>query len=176
MTDCLLLNGDFRPINTMVHESLLPWKDAIKLQWLDKITIVETYKDWHVHSQKVVYEVPAVAVLREYCNWDKEVKFTRRNVFLRDMYTCQYCHDVFDTPDLTFDHVVPKKYGGHANGKNIVTCCKPCNLKKGHNAAIVPDRMPVAPTYWALQENYNYDGFNIRHDAWRDYIKQKKSA
>ncbi len=176
MSDTLLLNGDFQPIHALVHESLVPWANAIKLQWLGKITVLETYKDWHVHSPSVIYEVPALAVTKEYYNFDKAVKFTRRNVYLRDMFTCQYCGEVFETGELTFDHVLPKSHGGETSWENIVTACKDCNLKKGNDPTIVPAVMPVAPDFWALSKNFNYDNFTCRHDSWRDYYTDRKVA
>ena len=38
--------------------------------------------------------------------------FTRRNVFLRDGYRCQYCLELFRTSDLSLDHVEPRCFGG----------------------------------------------------------------
>lgn len=38
--------------------------------------------------------------------------FTRRNVFLRDGYRCQYCGGLFRTSDLSLDHVNPRCFGG----------------------------------------------------------------
>jgi 5-methylcytosine-specific restriction endonuclease McrA len=36
-----------------------------------------------------------------------------------------------DGCDLTYDHVTPKSMGGRTAWENIVTCCLPCNKKKG---------------------------------------------
>ncbi len=53
----------------------------------------------------------------------KEVKFTRHNVFLRDHYTCQYCHEKFGEKELNLDHVMPRDKGGRTTWENIVTSC-----------------------------------------------------
>ena len=55
---------------------------------------------------------------------------SRRNIFLRDDYTCQYCG--IKNPDkLTLDHVKPKWQGGKDTWENLVCACFKCNSKKG---------------------------------------------
>jgi 5-methylcytosine-specific restriction endonuclease McrA len=57
------------------------------------------------------------------------VKLTRREVFIRDGYTCQYCGR--QSNDLTIDHVIPRSRGGVHSWENLVSACKPCNHRKG---------------------------------------------
>ena len=59
-------------------------------------------------------------------------KISRRAVFARDNYRCQYCGA---TARLTVDHVVPKSRGGRSSWDNVVTSCAPCNIRKA-------DRLP----------------------------------
>jgi len=54
---------------------------------------------------------------------------TRRNILIRDRYTCQYCGS---DKDLTVDHVIPKVRGGKDTWENMVCACKKCNNKKGN--------------------------------------------
>ncbi len=46
----------------------------------------------------------------------------------RDGHACVYCGS---KKNLTIDHIIPKSKGGDNTWKNLVTCCSPCNLKKG---------------------------------------------
>jgi 5-methylcytosine-specific restriction endonuclease McrA len=62
---------------------------------------------------------------------NKEVKFTRQNVFERDRNTCQYCGQRFDRGDLNIDHVVPRQRGGLTTWTNVVCSCVDCNRRKG---------------------------------------------
>jgi 5-methylcytosine-specific restriction endonuclease McrA len=55
-------------------------------------------------------------------------KLTRKELFQRDNYTCQYCGRV--TRDLTIDHVLPRFRGGPHTWDNLVSACKPCNHRK----------------------------------------------
>jgi 5-methylcytosine-specific restriction endonuclease McrA len=65
---------------------------------------------------------------------NKEVKFTRQNVFERDKNMCQYCGHKFDRKDLNIDHVVPRHRGGLTTWTNVVCSCLDCNRRKGHRA------------------------------------------
>jgi 5-methylcytosine-specific restriction endonuclease McrA len=55
-------------------------------------------------------------------------KITRRAVFARDGWTCQYCGS---RSNLTVDHVIPRSKGGTSTWDNIVASCAPCNRRKG---------------------------------------------
>jgi 5-methylcytosine-specific restriction endonuclease McrA len=54
---------------------------------------------------------------------------TRREVFRRDNYTCQYCGKY--SLNLTIDHVIPRHLGGRHIWSNVVTACASCNHRKG---------------------------------------------
>lgn len=55
-------------------------------------------------------------------------KLSKKEVFLRDRFTCQYCGK--KTQDLTLDHVVPRSQQGNHTWENVVTACNRCNLRK----------------------------------------------
>ncbi|OQA26272.1 MAG: CRISPR-associated endonuclease Cas9 [Verrucomicrobia bacterium ADurb.Bin345] len=63
---------------------------------------------------------------------NKEVKFTRQNIFERDRNTCQYCGDKFDRRDLNIDHVIPRQHGGLTTWTNVVCSCVDCNRRKAN--------------------------------------------
>jgi 5-methylcytosine-specific restriction endonuclease McrA len=60
----------------------------------------------------------------------REVAFTRHNVFARDRHRCAYCGKHKGTDELDLDHVLPRSRGGPHVWTNVVTSCRPCNLKK----------------------------------------------
>jgi 5-methylcytosine-specific restriction endonuclease McrA len=60
------------------------------------------------------------------------LRLSRRNVYLRDDYTCQYCARRMATKDLNLDHVTPRSKGGTASWVNLVTACRRCNFRKGN--------------------------------------------
>ncbi|MEO5952416.1 MAG: HNH endonuclease, partial [Chloroflexia bacterium] len=59
----------------------------------------------------------------------RRVPLSRREIFVRDNYTCQYCGK--RTHDLTLDHIIPRSRGGPNSWDNLVSACHDCNGKKG---------------------------------------------
>ena len=55
-------------------------------------------------------------------------RLSRREVFWRDHFTCQYCGK--QTRDLTLDHVIPRVRKGPHTWDNVVAACVPCNHRK----------------------------------------------
>ena len=94
--------------------------------------MVATY-DKYIRSANVVIQLPSVIALKDYVNHkNKEPAFTRRNIFLRDKFCCQYCGRAFSSQALTFDHVNPRCKGGGTSWVNVVSACQSCNNKKGN--------------------------------------------
>jgi 5-methylcytosine-specific restriction endonuclease McrA len=96
--------------------------------------------------------VPEVIVLTRYDGYPtRGVAFTRRNVYRRDGYTCQYCRARPGMSDLTIDHVIPRSRGGASSWENCVTACRPCNARKAnrttHEIDLRLPRPPAAPRW-----------------------------
>ena len=147
----LVLNADFRPLSYFPL-SLWPWQDAVKAVFLDRVNIVAEY-DRVVRSPSFEMSLPSVISLKEYVTASRRPAFTRFNVFLRDSFSCQYCGDRFPTPELTFDHVIPRSRGGRTNWENVVTACSVCNLRKGNRTpeeAQMPLLAPPGRPRWNL--------------------------
>jgi 5-methylcytosine-specific restriction endonuclease McrA len=169
MPDCLILNADYRPLS-FLPLSTIPWQQAIKLSFLGRITVINYYEDWNVHSQHQAYPVPAIAVTKEYMKYKKGVRFSRKSLYLRDLYTCQYCGDVFPDRDLTIDHVIPVSRYGKTSWENCVAACKSCNGAKG-NKIMQPRRLPYKPEYWHIVGEIIRNGYvTIRHPSWERYL------
>ena len=85
--------------------------------------------DGEVHSVSDTFAVPSVIRLLYLV---KRPLFTRRlsrrEVFWRDQFTCQYCGK--QTRELTLDHVVPRVLNGPHTWENVVAACVPCNHRK----------------------------------------------
>lgn len=60
------------------------------------------------------------------------VRFSRRNIYLRDHNQCQYCGGRPPREEMTIDHVVPRSRGGRTVWENVVLCCSKCNTRKGN--------------------------------------------
>jgi len=124
MGQVLVLNSSYLPINA------ISWQKAICLTYTDKAEVVLD-KDEIVHSPSIDMKIPSVIRLKSYNKIPRiNVNFNKKNIFLRDSYTCQYCGKKLSPNELTLDHVIPKKHGGKTNWVNIVAACENCNFFK----------------------------------------------
>lgn len=166
---CLVLNADFAPLSYQPL-SLIPWQDAIKSVFLERVQTIAHY-DHVIHSPSAEMVLPSVVALKNYVQQNRQVAFTRFNVFLRDGFACVYCGS---NHDLTFDHLIPRSLGGTTHWQNIVTACSPCNLKKGgrmpKDCAMTPHRAPYRPTAYELHAVGKKFPPNFLHDSWMDYL------
>lgn len=170
MSDCLVLNGDYQPLS-LLPLSVVDWQQAVKLYFLERVRIIETYEDWEVHSPNMSFKVPALIALKKFYPVSKQIRFSRYNLFLRDLYQCQYCADTFPTAELTIDHVLPLSKGGKTNFTNCVSACKKCNSKKGNSVGqMQPIRKPFVPDYFNLASIRRRRPFTIKHSSWLEYI------
>lgn len=174
MSDTLLLNADFNPIS-ILPLSVVSWQHAVKLYFLDRVDILESYPDRLIHSERLTMAVPSVCMTKEYFNFKKHVKFSRSNVFLRDLYTCAYCDETFSPSNLTLDHVIPRSAGGKTVWENSITACKPCNYKKG-SKLWKPKRMPFKPDYFSLIATWKNRPFHVPHQSWYKYLGKEEAV
>jgi 5-methylcytosine-specific restriction endonuclease McrA len=81
------------------------------------------------------FGIPNIIVLKNFIQ--KKIRTsacTKKNIFLRDMYTCQYCKKHLGHGNCTIDHIVPSSKGGELSWTNAVTSCRYCNNTKGHKS------------------------------------------
>jgi 5-methylcytosine-specific restriction endonuclease McrA len=74
-----------------------------------------------------------------------EPHLTNAALFARDRQLCAYCGEEFRERDLSCDHVVPVHRGGRDRWMNVVTACRPCNIRKGGRTPEAA-RMPLLYT------------------------------
>jgi 5-methylcytosine-specific restriction endonuclease McrA len=162
----LLLNTTFEPL------AIVSWRKAVTLLFLDKVEVISEY-DREIGCVSTRIRLPAVIrLLRFVRNNRLNVRFSRKNVFLRDDHRCQYCGERFEARYLTCDHIIPKSRGGITEWTNIVTSCVFCNLKKGDRLSdeidMHPMKKPTRPSgFHVLMFNFGVKSFP---DYWKDYI------
>lgn len=100
--------------------------------WEDWLCIEPEEGEACIRAIDLQIKIPEVIVLTEYNKVPKvSVTFNRRNIYLRDDYTCQYCSKVLERSEVTLDHVIPRsKPEGKSTWENCVVACFPCNSKK----------------------------------------------
>ena len=162
----LVLNRGWTPIHT------LPARVAIGLVARDVACIIDpvTYEvhnlqSWHdvstarnlaeeqsIRSSSLCLAPLEVIVLTTYSGvGDRNVTFSRLNLYRRDRNTCQYCGVRPGTRELTIDHIVPRSRGGTLTWQNCVLACVNCNKRKGsqtlHEARMRLRREPIQPDW-----------------------------
>ena len=139
----LVLNASYEPINVCTI------RRAVVLILKARAEVIER-SERELHAESLTMPRPAVIRLITYVRIPRDAhsrKITRRAIFARDSWTCQYCGSARGS--LTIDHVIPRSKGGTSHWDNIVTCCAPCNRRKGDRlpkqVGMHPRRAPRAP-------------------------------
>jgi 5-methylcytosine-specific restriction endonuclease McrA len=134
----LLYQGHAKAIDPESYQAydFEDWKDISQ-------QMVQVDTNEMVCSPSLQIKIPRVIVLMLYDKLPKrQVRFSRKNIFERDGWQCQYCgvkppsksaamkwmHD----HALNLDHVVPRSKGGKTTWDNVVASCFKCNSKKGN--------------------------------------------
>lgn len=161
----LVLNQNYEPLN------VCSLKRALVLVLCHKAEMLEGY-DGVVHASSGAFEAPSVIRLFKLIRRPRpKVKLSRREIFARDSFTCQYCGT--RSNDLTIDHVVPRSRGGQHTWTNVVTACRSCNHRKGgkslQEARLRLDCQPDEPRagmYYMIERRVNA----ALHDDWLKFL------
>lgn len=132
-----------------------------------------------IHTVSTRFRLPTVIVLASFDKLpNKEVKFTRQNVFERDRFTCQYCGVAFDHQSLNIDHVIPRDKGGRNTWENVVCSCIPCNTRKANRLPSEIKMFPISepktprwrPFFSAPRSRHQI------HDSWSHFLSHGQAG
>ena len=143
MEDTILLNSDYTYLGN------ISWQKAICLMVKGKVEVIKyTKRIIKNFDGSVVMRIPLVVKLIKIIRtlYKTKVPFSKRNVLIRDGFTCAYCG--VKGKNLTIDHVVPRSKGGKSTFENTVTACKKCNNKKDD---MLPSEAKMFPNIKATQ-------------------------
>lgn len=183
--NCLVLNADYSPIGIIPWQKALVWN--IKYEHNPKygIEIINFYKNDHIVGVNKHYPIPAVSKTKRFFRThNQQLTFSRKNVYIRDNHTCQYCNKIFDKQYLTYDHVIPKSKWDYNKGSpttwtNIVTACVNCNKKKGNRtpkqANMTLQNLPIKPNKSIRYLPITNHLFMIKHlipEEWKTYLPE----
>jgi len=146
-----------------------------------QVSVVERYPDVKIHTIDQEIPLPSVIALKEYVKPDHKVPaFTRRNLYLRDNYRCAYCARYFYSQQLSYDHVLPRFYGGSTSWDNVVTSCTDCNGRKGnlhpsklHEIGMRLLVQPKRPTSYQLQQQARKYPPRLKHKTWEMWLSYR---
>jgi 5-methylcytosine-specific restriction endonuclease McrA len=162
----LVLNASYEPINICAARRAL-------VLVLKGVASAEEESQGHIHSARHSIRVPSVIRLLEYRRIPHQTRaLSRKNILMRDRYTCQYCHRTLPSSELTLDHVVPRSRAGETTWENLVACCHPCNNRKGSRT---PDeanmKLSRAPRPFSLHTSRHLMRLLAKSDnQWQKYL------
>jgi 5-methylcytosine-specific restriction endonuclease McrA len=162
----LVLNASYEPVNICAA------RRAVVLV-LKGIAAPEEMSQHTLHASRQAYQVPSVIRLLEYRRIPHQTRaLSRKNIMMRDRYSCQYCHRAGGASDLTLDHVIPRSRGGESSWENLVASCHQCNNRKGNRtpeeAGMKLARMPRP---FSLHTSRHLMRLLARgEDQWRKYL------
>lgn len=140
-TSVLVLNQNYEPLNVCNA------RRALVLVGGGKAEVVEE-ADGVLRTVARAFRIPSVIRMRYFIRRPRPLaRLSRREVFARDQFTCQYCNK--RSSELTLDHVIPRRRGGNHAWENLVSACRACNHRKAgrtpQEARMRLHRRPVRP-------------------------------
>ena len=164
MESVLVLNANYEPLNVCnMHK-------AVCLMVMDKAQLVMNGRGV-IRTVDRSFPRPSVIRLEYMIHRPRpKVKMTRKEIFRRDNYTCQYCGST--TRTLTIDHIQPRHLNGPHTWENVVTACSACNHEKGgrtlEQSGMILHKVPVEPTASAL---YLYNHYLSDNEEWGQFLQ-----
>ncbi len=160
----LVLNANYEPLN------VCDMRRAIGLILTGKAEMVANGRGY-IRTARLSYPRPSVIRLEHIVHRPRpRVKLTKREIFRRDNYTCQYCGR--QAAHLTIDHIIPRHRGGQHRWDNLVTACAACNRRKGGHLVAEANmhlkRQAVEPPATA---SYLFGRHASDNEEWRKYIE-----
>jgi 5-methylcytosine-specific restriction endonuclease McrA len=160
----LVLNANYEPLN------ICTTKRAVGLMMTGKAELLLNGRG-AIRTASSSFPRPSIVRLSYMVHRPRpRVKLTKREIFRRDSYTCQYCGK--KTTKLTIDHVMPRHRGGEHTWTNLVAACPACNRRKGgrtpreaNMALRTPPGEPSASAEYLF--GYLLDSYS----EWTDYIQ-----
>ncbi len=139
--------------------------------WLDYSSRVDGDEE-KIGTVRWRIAIPRIIILPHYEGYPSlALKLTRKNVYKRDNYTCQYCGKKYPPEYLNIDHVLPRHRGGRTTWENVVCSCIWCNFKKGgktlEEAGMKLLKKPRIPYRLPFQKD---DFLSQAHPSWRFFI------
>jgi 5-methylcytosine-specific restriction endonuclease McrA len=166
----LVLNQNYEPLNVCNARRAFVLVDRGKAEVLE-------HGLGHLRTATHAFALPSVIRLIYLIKRPRpQMRLSRREVFNRDRYTCQYCGRRGQR-DLTLDHVVPRHRGGRHTWDNLVTACKTCNHRKAgrtpQEAKMALAKLPHQPRVNSYYVVYPY---LHSEEGWRKFIPGWEAA
>lgn len=178
MKKILLLNAGYEPLNfinprraigmlTQGRAEVVVNMDGNPSNWAN-----ESYSS---PSTKII--VPATLRLLNRVTFKRfRPRFSKKILFARDNWSCQYCNKKLSPSTAEVEHILPTSRGGINSWTNCVTSCHKCNSRKANNtpaeAGMKLLSKPLPPTKTRITDFYKS---LIVHEDWRMFLSHLKA-
>lgn len=134
-----------RVIDTVMDFQTFSWSDWAELRPKDGEQCIHA-------AQGMAFRLPEVLLLTRYDKMPQQrVLFSRRTLYRRDNFCCQYCGIKPGSEELTIDHVIPRSHDGKTTWDNCVLACIQCNSQKANR---IPEKAYKGLLSQGLRKNW----------------------
>lgn len=196
----LVLDRGFQAYDSTTLDDAFKSVENNRAQFVDEMYNTYDIKSWFdlpvpdgatcVHTVRNTLRIPEVMRFKHYEKKRRSrVIFSRKNLFKRDHWRCQYCGKKPRPDEITMDHVDPRTNGGVSCFTNCVLACLKCNLKKAGRTPeqagmrlrrLVPraDGTFEVEFYYRPEEPawspyYNLPNLKNPPDSWKNFLRSK---
>lgn len=192
LTDSVLvLNKSYYPIN------VIPLYKAMSLLFRERVEVVYVedgyYKNYNLTSwfgftemknveglsdKDLVYGIEKKILIPKIIRTiyyegvpRRGVILNRKNILIRDNYTCMFCGKRLPADELNIDHIIPRSKGGKTIWENVVCSCFSCNNKKGSKFL---EEVHMKIIHKPFKPKYNLSMFEKvkepKYKEWKDFV------
>jgi 5-methylcytosine-specific restriction endonuclease McrA len=169
----LVLNANYMPVSVFPKLYTIPAEEAIHRVLGGSCVVIHNYARPILTPSRDDLMWPSIIVNNNTKSFSKEVKLKKSTLYYRDHALCSYCNKEISASDVTYDHVIPRKKGGHHGWDNVVLSCSACNSHKGHSDPVgkwKPRRKPYVPSFYELIEIRKKFPLVIYDSEWAKFL------
>jgi 5-methylcytosine-specific restriction endonuclease McrA len=121
-----------------------------------------------IRSESLTLPSPSVIRLRYMVKvpYVRRSALSRRAVFARDDYRCQYCGSRADS----IDHVLPRSRGGTDEWDNLAAACRSCNSTKRNRTPAEAGLRLLRPCRAPRSTGWSIVGSGGIPEPWKPYL------
>lgn len=180
--------GDWKDIVVGMHRAddfeggFIPARVSVEGGELSDFTVIRDLEEWKslipredenwVNTPSGPFIIPKLAIC---CRYDKVhyktmVFPSKKNIFIRDNFICQFTGKRLTKAELSVDHVIPTSRGGLNTWENMVTCDRQLNSVKSNRT---PEEMepPLKLINKPTKPKNGISFDKTYEDAWESFIQ-----
>lgn len=163
MGRALVLNASYEPL------CVVSVRRAVVLVLKSKAVVEQAAEDEFFHSERMTVAVPSVVRLRYYVKvpYRARASLSRRAVFVRDEFKCQYCGSAAEN----VDHIQPRSRGGTHTWDNVVASCRSCNARKENRLPAEVGMFLRRPPHAPKDSLFLIAAVGKLHPTWEPYLR-----